>query len=116
MAPQRGQFVPDRILAEHIGGQGRLAPPDKVYLSGVSAVISTGDNQVKVSDEFRHFVAEKYGADFEPQCDFYSTESQATKMHQSWNSRYAGTVIQTGWTRKPTAADAPKPQTTYSNK
>ena len=76
---------------------GEPAAP-KVYLSGVSPSVYTDANRDAASNEFRQFVSNKYGADFEPRCEFSGTELAATKLLSLLVSRYRTTAVKTGWT------------------
>jgi len=76
---------------------GAPATP-KVYLSGVSSTVYTEANRDAASNEFRRFIAGKYGADFEPRCEFSGTELAATKLLSLLVSRYRTTAVKTGWT------------------
>jgi hypothetical protein len=73
-------------------------PAPKVYLSGVSPSVYTDANRDAASNEFRQFIASKYGADFEPRCEFSGTELAATKLLSLLVSRYRTTAVKTGWT------------------
>ena len=70
----------------------------KVYLSGVSSSVYTEANRDAASNEFRQFIASKYGADFEPRCEFSGTELAATKLLSLLVSRYRSTAVKTDWT------------------
>ena len=50
--------------------------------------VYTEANRDAASNEFRQFIASKYGADFEPRCEFSGTELAATKLLSLLVSRY----------------------------
>jgi hypothetical protein len=85
---------------------GGAPPPLKVYVSGVSSAVYTEANRDAASDEFRQFIAGKYGADFEPRCEYSGTELAATKLLRILQSRYRGAAVMTGWTWPGAAAPA----------
>ena len=85
---------------------GAPATP-KVYLSGVSSTVYTEANRDAASNEFRRFIAGKYGADFEPRCEFSGTELAATKLLSLLVSRYRTTAVKTGWTWAGAESTAP---------
>src|SRR5262245_7059368 len=65
--------------------QGRLpAAPTPMYMSEVSTAIRvTGQTTLLLTEAFHDFIKQKYGADFAPRCDAYSTEDQARKARKS---------------------------------
>lgn len=92
------------------------------YVSGVSAQpqIDGVDTWSPLVAAYRKFILDQYAADFEPICRTHSSESDAQRWLKSVASGPnaslslvgAPTVVMTGWTWKPSAADtapAPKP-------
>ena len=57
--------------------QNGAPPPAKVYFSGVSSAVYSEANDEAAGNEFRRFLAGKYGADFEPRCEYSGTELAA---------------------------------------
>ena len=86
--------------------QGGEPPPPKVYVSGVSSAVYTEANSAAASNEFRRFIAGKYGADFEPRCEFAGTELAAKKLVSLQQGRYRSAAVMTGWTWPGAAAPA----------
>jgi len=85
---------------------GESAAP-KVYLSGVSSAVYTEATSDLASNQFRQFIAGKYGADFEPRCEFSGTELAATRLLSLLSSRYRDKAVKTGWTWAEAASTAP---------
>jgi hypothetical protein len=89
------------------------------YVSGVSASpqVNGVDTWSPLVAAYRQFIVEKYGADFEPRCTPFPSEADAQKWLKSVASgpdastRLIGapTVVMTGWSWKPTAADTATP-------
>jgi hypothetical protein len=82
------------------------------YLSGVSVQpqIDSVDTWTPLVAAYRKFILDEYGADFEPNCAQQPSEPDAQKWIKSVASgsiRLPGepTVVATGWTWKPSAAD-----------
>jgi hypothetical protein len=94
--------------------QGRLTPPKTLYVSRVSTAIRvTGQTNVLATEAFHAFALQKYGADFAPRCDWYSTEAQARGMLNYIVAHPTGTVVQTAWVwTQPEADKAPRPAPT----
>lgn len=89
---------------------GRLAPPDKIYVSGVSTgVYNTGMADSAARAAFRAFVREKYGADFEPRCDWSGSEAEAERwvkyLASDANAGAKVTKVKTGWVWSPAVSD-----------
>lgn len=83
--------------------------PAKVYFSGVSIVPVTLSNQVEPA--FVAYARQKYGADFDPRCDFSSTETGARDYLKAELNVLAGSAVETGWVwTAPTEAPAKPPQ------
>ena len=78
--------------------QNGAPPPEKVYFSGVSSGVYTEANDDAASDAFRRFVADKYGADFQPRCEYSGTELAATKLLSILHGRYRDAAVMTDWT------------------
>jgi len=89
--------------------QSGAPPPPKVYFSGVSSVVYTEANSDAASDGFRRFIADKYGADFEPRCEYSGTELAATKLLSILQGRYRDAAVMTGWAWPGAAARAQSP-------
>lgn len=97
--------------------QGRLVAPKDMYVSEVSTAIHvTGQTTLLAQDAFKAFVVKKYGADFEPRCDWYSTEAQTSKARKGWAAASGRKEITTGWTwtqpesdKNPPPPPKPKP-------
>ncbi|HVY89109.1 MAG TPA: hypothetical protein VG942_09595 [Hyphomonadaceae bacterium] len=98
---------------------GRLDPPKKVYMSGVStAVRVTGQTAVLITEAFHAFALQKYGADFAPHCDWYATEDQAKRMLNYRVAQPTPPAVATGWVwtqpesdKNPPPPPPPKPGT-----
>jgi hypothetical protein len=88
---------------------GGVPPPAKVYISGVSSTVYTEANRDAASNEFRQFIAAKFGADFEPRCEYSGTELAATKLLSMQKGRYRDAAVMTGWTWPGAAAPAQHP-------
>jgi hypothetical protein len=96
---------------------GRLSPPKKVYVSGVSTAIRvTGQTYVLITDAFHAFIQQKYGADFTPRCEGYGTEDMAKRQVKTVSSGGMGAPGEaTGWVWTQPDSDkaireAPKPK------
>jgi len=89
--------------------QGGGPPPPKVYFSAVSSAVYTEANRDAASSEFHQFISEKYGADFQPRCEFSGTELAATKLLSILQGRYRDAAVKTGWVWPGAAAPAQPP-------
>jgi hypothetical protein len=102
--------------------KGRLPPLEGTsYVSGVSALpqIDGVDTWSPLVAAYRKFILDEYGVDFAPICEPHPSESYAQEWLKSVASGPnmsfalvgAMTVVMTGWTWKPSAADtAPAPK------
>ncbi len=88
--------------------QNGAPPPAKVYFSGVSSAVYSEANSEAAGNEFRRFVLEKYGADFEPRCEYSGTELAATKLLGILRGRYRDAAVMTGWTWSSAAPAQPE--------
>lgn len=82
-------------------------PPLKVYVSGVSSTVYTATNSEAAKNAYRRFIADKYGADFEPRCEYSGTELAAKRLLSLLQGRYRGDAEMTGWTWSDASAAAP---------
>jgi hypothetical protein len=114
MSTARAQDDPNRQWVYCHGPQtaGRLGPPPVLYVSGVSIVTDQSDVMIKAA--FQDYIPETYGADFEPRCDWSSSEAAARDGVKYFTSGANGgprkARIATGWVWTPPASVTAPPQ------
>jgi hypothetical protein len=69
-------------------------------------------NRDAAAKDFRQFIAGKYGADFEPRCEYSGTELAAKKLVTILQSRFRSAAVMTGWTWTGAASEATPPAQT----